>query len=196
MTLANNEDGGAGGPEPNAGGLEQATAGVEQATAGVEPVAGDLEPTASGLAPSASGLAPSAGGLEHVTGGVEPVDLDLLAAALRADTADIDLFFEVLGGKLLEILGDRVEIERIGSRFKKDRPIGRIAVDFDPVGPRLEVTREKRGLSCHVRKMVRGIVISDTEVDVATWTATLVASLGDEATHSASTRLALQSLLT
>jgi hypothetical protein len=129
-------------------------------------------------------------------GSSDPVDLDLLAAALRADTADVDLFFEVLGGKLLEILGDRVEVERIGSRFKKDRPIGRIAVDFDPVGPRLEVTREKRGLSCHVRKTVRGIVISDTEVDVATWTATLVASLGDEANHSASTRLALQSLLT
>ena len=175
MTLANNEDGSAGGAEPSAGGLEQATAGLEQAQGGAEP---------------------SAGGLEQVTAGVEPVDLDLLAAALRADTADIDLFFEVLGGKLLEILGDRVEIERIGSRFKKDRPIGRIAVDFDPVGPRLEVTREKRGLSCHIRKMVRGIVISDTEVDVATWTATLVASLSDEATHSTSTRLALQSLLT
>jgi hypothetical protein len=190
MTLANNEDGGAGGPEPTTAGLEQATAGVEPASAG------NLEPTASGLQPTTAGLEPSVGGLEQVTGGVEPVDLDLLAAALRADTADIDLFFEVLGGKLLEILGDRVEIERIGSRFKKDRPIGRIAVDFDPVGPRLEVTREKRGLSCHVRKMVRGIVISDTQVDVATWTATLVASLGDEATHSASTRLALQSLLT
>jgi hypothetical protein len=125
-----------------------------------------------------------------------PVDMDLLAAALRADTADVDLFFEVLGGKLLEILGDRVEIDRVGSRFKKDRPIGRIVVDFDPIGPRLEVTREKRGISCHVRKTVRGIVISDTEVDVATWTSTLVASLADEATHSASTRIALQSLLT
>jgi|SRR5665213_1090497 len=136
------------------------------------------------------------GDLTPSAGGPEPVDLDLLAAALRADTADVDLFFEVLGGKLLEILGDRVEVERIGSRFKKDRPIGRIAVDFDPVGPRLEVTREKRGLSCHIRKMVRGIVISDSEVDVATWTTALVASLGDEASHSASTRLALQSLLT
>jgi hypothetical protein len=196
MTLANNEDGSAGGPEPSAGGLEQARAGVEPVASDREPTASGLAPSASGLAPGAGGLAPGAGGLEQVTDGVEPVDLDLLAAALRADTADIDLFFEVLGGKLLEILGDRVEIERIGSRFKKDRPIGRIAVDFDPVGPRLEVTREKRGLSCHVRKMVRGIVISDTEVDVATWTATLVASLGDEATHSASTRLALQSLLT
>ncbi|HEX4217040.1 MAG TPA: hypothetical protein VHZ02_01615 [Acidimicrobiales bacterium] len=133
---------------------------------------------------------------QPVAGTSEPVDLDLLAAALRADTADIDLFFEVLGGKLSEILGDRVEVERIGSRFKKDRPIGRIAVDFDPIGPRLAVTREKRGLSFHVRKMVRGIVISDSEVDIATWTAALVASLGDEARHSASTRLALQSLLT
>jgi hypothetical protein len=151
---------------------------------------------AGALEPDTGALTPSAGAPEAVAGAPEAVDLDLLAAALRADTADIDLFFEVLGGKLLEILGDRVEVERIGSRFKKDRPIGRIAVDFDPVGPRLEVAREKRGLSFHIRKTVRGIVISDSEVDVATWTATLVASLGDEARHSASTRLALQSLLT
>jgi hypothetical protein len=144
----------------------------------------------------AGALEPETGALEPGGGASEALDLDLLAAALRADTADIDLFFAVLGGKLLEILGDRVEVERIGSRFKKDRPIGRIAIDFDPVGPRLEVIREKRGLSFHVRKTVRGIVISDSQVDVATWTATLVASLGDEARHSASTRLALQSLLT
>ncbi|HEY2562809.1 MAG TPA: hypothetical protein VGI44_03790 [Acidimicrobiales bacterium] len=144
----------------------------------------------------AGALEPDTGALEPGGGASEALDLDLLAAALRADTADIDLFFAVLGGKLLEILGDRVEVERIGSRFKKDRPISRIAIDFDPVGPRLEVTREKRGLSFHVRKTVRGIVISDSAVDVATWTATLVASLGDEARHSASTRLALQSLLT
>ena len=151
---------------------------------------------AGALEPDTGALTPSAGAPGAVAGAPQPVDLDLLAAALRADTADIDLFFEVLGGKLLEILGDRVEVDRIGSRFKKDRPMGRIAVDFDPVGPRLEVTREKRGLSCHIRKTVRGIVISDSEVDVATWTATLVTSLGDEASHSASTRLALQSLLT
>jgi hypothetical protein len=144
----------------------------------------------------AGALEPDTGALEPGGGASEALDLDLLAAALRADTTDIDLFFAVLGGKLLEILGDRVEVERIGSRFKKDRPIGRIAIDFDPVGPRLAVTREKRGLSFHVRKTVRGIVISDSQVDVATWTATLVASLGDEARHSASTRLALQSLLT
>ena len=145
----------------------------------------------------AGALEPDTGALEPGGGASEALDLDLLAAALRADTTDIDLFFAVLGGKLLEILGDRVEVERIGvTCFKKDRPIGRIAIDFDPVGPRLAVTREKRGLSFHVRKTVRGIVISDSQVDVATWTATLVASLGDEARHSASTRLALQSLLT
>jgi hypothetical protein len=129
-------------------------------------------------------------------GALQPLDLDLLAASLRADTSDVDMFFEVLGGKLADILGDRIEIERSKTRFHKDRPVERIAVDFDPVGPRLEVKREKSGLSCHVRRMVRGIVISDTEVDVATWTTTLVACLSDEAKRSAATRAALENLLT
>ena len=55
-------------------------------------------------------------------------DLDALAASIRADSSDIGIFFQVLGGKLHDSMPGAVELEREGGLFKKEHPIKRIVV--------------------------------------------------------------------
>lgn len=123
----------------------------------------------------------------------EPLELDLLTASLRADAADNDTFFEVLGAKLSSALGPRVTLERAGSRFSRDRSVRGVSVDLgDTV---LSAGRVKGRVTCQARRSVRGIVVRTEELDCDEWLARLAQALAEEARHSATTRAALQSLL-
>lgn len=124
----------------------------------------------------------------------EPLDLDLLTASLRADASDNDTFFEVLGAKLTSALGERVSLERAGGFLRKDPRVRTISVDLgDTV---LSATREKGRITCQARRSVRGIVLKTQELDFDGWLVRLAQSLSEEAKRSASTRAALQALLT
>jgi hypothetical protein len=124
------------------------------------------------------------------------MDFDMAAAALQADAADGDTFFEVLAGKLEGALGDRVQLRREGGRFKKVRRVEAITVDFSPAGPTLEAARSGSGYECRVRRAVRGIVVSSAEVPLAEWLDGLVRNLAEEAKRSEAARNALQGLVT
>lgn len=120
-------------------------------------------------------------------------DLDLLASALRADEGDIDTFFDVLAGKLTDILGSRCEIRQSGGRFHKDRTINAISIDLGET--HLEAERVKARVVCRERHQVRGIVLKTREIPFSDWITTLVGLLAEEARRSEGTRAALQSLL-
>lgn len=124
----------------------------------------------------------------------ESTDLDLLIAALRADGADNDTFFQVLAEKLSSALGERVVLSREGGLRRRDHPVRSISVDVG--GNTLVATREKGRIACVARKTVRGIVLRTDQLEFDAWLAALAGALADEARSSATTRAALESLLT
>ncbi|MGH9207671.1 MAG: hypothetical protein ACRD1G_14140 [Acidimicrobiales bacterium] len=122
------------------------------------------------------------------------MDLELLSAALRADTADLDVFFEVLGTKLTGVLGDRVRIERQGGGLRRGHRLNVISVHLGD--DRLELSGRKGVIVARIAHEVRGVVLRTEEVDLPEWLDRLVQDLEAESRRSASTRAALEALLT
>jgi hypothetical protein len=118
-------------------------------------------------------------------------ELDLVASALRADAGDVDVFFDVLVGKLAEALPEAVEVER-GGFLGRGKPE---AVSVALGDARYEARRQKRGVACQRRKVVRGIALKTEELEVGSWIDALSADLVDEAARSDRARAALQGLL-
>jgi hypothetical protein len=126
-------------------------------------------------------------------------DVDAIAAALRADAADLDVYANVLTTSLAEALPeDMVTIEH--SRSVRDRLAGRsgavrrIALHLGEW--ELTLSRQGRGsLVAHARQKVRGVVISNREVPVDDWVRLLASHLADRARRSAEARAALGRLI-
>ena len=118
-------------------------------------------------------------------------DFDLLASALRADAQDVDVFFDVLVGKLGEVLPEQVEIERGGFRGRGDPK----AVTVSLGDRRYEAERERKRVSCRRRTVVRGIALKTEELDLSAWIDGLSADLVDEAARNERARTALEGLL-
>jgi len=130
----------------------------------------------------------------------EPVeDVDAIAAALRADTADLEVYADVLTTSLSDALpSEMVTVER--SRSLGDRVSGRsgavrrIVVHLGEW--ELTLSRPGRGsLAAHARQKVRGVVISNREVPVDEWVRLLASGLARRAKESAAARAALGRLL-
>lgn len=125
-------------------------------------------------------------------------EVHLLAAALRRDRADLDLYAEVLSVTLVDSLPPGAV--RVGrKRSVADRLAGRAG----PVTA-LDVTLGERGLSLRmdggslvgeIRKEVRGIVLSRRQVGLDEWIDALARSLADAAASSARAREAVERFL-
>jgi hypothetical protein len=122
-------------------------------------------------------------------------DLHMIAAALRADHADIASYTRVLTATLGDALpAGMVTVER--KRSLADRMAGR---EGEPV--RLTVTTEDQELELRaggqgeVRQIVHCVVIKRRRVGVDEWLIALAAVLAGLAERSASARAALTDLL-
>jgi hypothetical protein len=121
-------------------------------------------------------------------------DLDVLAASLRADASDIGVFFQVLGGKLLDSMPGGVELAREGGLFKKDHPIKKIVVRAgDDV---FEAELRQGAVGCRHAHAVRGITLRSEEMGLDQWLRALVGVLAGQAQSSAQASAALRSLVT
>jgi hypothetical protein len=126
-------------------------------------------------------------------------EIDALAAALRADSADLDVYSRVLTTSLADALpAGMVELERDTSM--RDRLAGRpgevrtLRIGFGDVT--LELVRGKGGTPvARAARAVRGVVISSREITVDEWTRLLADQLALRAKDSASARAALAKLL-
>ena len=130
--------------------------------------------------------------------GSDPGVVDLVAAAIRADTADLDSYHRVLSATVADLLPvGMVEVDR--ERSVKDRMAGRegratsIRVRLGDVT--LELATRHGGLVATSAREVRGVVISRQEISVAAWTQQLAEHLARLATQSADARTALAKLL-
>jgi hypothetical protein len=126
-------------------------------------------------------------------------DVDALAAALRADAADLDVYARVLTTSLAAALpADMVGIDR--GRSLADRLAGRegkvrgirIALgDWE-----LTLSPGRSGVPvAQARQKVRGVAISSREVSLDEWAGLLATGLAKRARESADARAALQRLL-
>lgn len=120
------------------------------------------------------------------------LDFDLLAAALRADTADVGTWVAVLGKKLAGALPYRVRLRR-GGIFGGGDVTG-FTVDLGAwrFGMRLE-HGQPAGERTHI---VRDIALKTETLPLDIWLDALVGALAEVADTSARERAAIQRLLT
>lgn len=126
------------------------------------------------------------------------MDVEMLAAALRRDTADLDLYAKVLSVTLAGSLPQgAVQVER--KRTMADRMAGRegavTALDVALGEQRLGLRLDRGRMTGEVCKEVRGIVLSRRQVGLDEWIDALARALADTAASSARAREALERFL-
>jgi len=123
------------------------------------------------------------------------IDVDLLAATLRASSADLAVFVEVLAGKLEQALPGRVKVtRRAGRLLGKRKRVERVECDL---GDRRYLLQARAGaVEARQATLVRGVVLKTNELPLEGWLDELSRDLAKEAGTSAQAQLVLQRLLT
>ncbi len=124
----------------------------------------------------------------------DAVDVEQLAATLRASSSDLRVFVEVLADKLEQALPGRVQVERRGTRFLgKEKRVERVQCQL---GDQRYVLVARDGLVDTRRATaVRGVVLKTEQIPLDEWLDALAGDLATEAKTSERARLALQQLL-
>jgi hypothetical protein len=122
------------------------------------------------------------------------IDIDLVAASLRAEASDVDAFVENLATKLEETIPGGVTVQRVRQGMFGPKLVRKITIDA--AGQRLELARgagdSVETTSC---RLSGGIVLKREPLDTEAWLAALGATLAEEAQRSSQTRQALERLL-
>lgn len=127
-----------------------------------------------------------------------PASVDALAAALRRDAADLEVYGQVLGGSLAEALPPgSITLDR--RRSVADRLAGRegrverVEVTLDD--QRLTLTLAHGHPMAEIAKVVRGVVLSRTPVPLDEWTRRLAEAMALRSRSDARARDALEKLI-
>jgi hypothetical protein len=121
------------------------------------------------------------------------VDLDLLAASLRADSSDLSAFVESMATKLEEAVPGRVRVDRRRSGMFGPKAVRSLSVDLGD--RRLELRSERGAVQTRCAKLSGGIVLKNEDLGIDAWLAMLSEALAAEANRSEATRKALERLL-
>lgn len=121
------------------------------------------------------------------------IDIDLLAASLRADSGDLNAFVESLAAKLEEAIPGRVRVERRRLGMFGTKAVRRLAVDLGE--RRLELRYERSTVEMRCSRLSGGIVLKTEPLETEGWLAALGEALAAEAQRSETTRRALERLL-
>lgn len=124
----------------------------------------------------------------------DSLELDLLAASLRADLGDISAFVEGLAVKLEQSLPGVVQVERAKQGFRGPKLVRRISLNGG-AGERLELRRDGDRVQTLTARTSGGIVLKTEAVDIETWLTTLTTVIAAEAGRNERTRQALERLL-
>lgn len=121
------------------------------------------------------------------------LDLDLLAASLRADASDLRAFTEALAAKLEAALPGGVRVYRWRTRMFGPKQVRKITVDAGD--ERLELRAEGGTLQTISARLSGGIVLKSEAIDIDEWLRLLSQVLAVQAQRSQITRQALERLL-
>ncbi|MGH2835318.1 MAG: hypothetical protein ACRDLT_09475 [Solirubrobacteraceae bacterium] len=120
-------------------------------------------------------------------------DLDLVAAALRADLSDIGAFVEGLATRLELALPGLVQVKRSKSGFRGPKLVDEISVQAGD--ERLQLQRDGGMIQTARARVSGGIVIKTEALDIDTWLSALTGAVAEQAQRSERTRSALQQLV-
>lgn len=122
------------------------------------------------------------------------LQVDLLAASLRADTTDLKAFLEVLAVKLEGALPDQTVVTRQSRLFSREHPVREIQISLGEYHYR--ISREQQGALSTLRaKVVRGIVLKTEQLPMEQWIEELAEGLAAHAGQNAQARNALERFL-
>jgi hypothetical protein len=122
---------------------------------------------------------------------VEADGFEALAASLRADARDLDMFLEVLAAKLSASFPEQTDVDREGFRGR-----GRVkSLSVELGEQRYSLERRSAGVSCIRARAVRGIVLKNEELELDDWIDSLSRDLAVAAEQSERGRIALEELL-
>jgi hypothetical protein len=117
----------------------------------------------------------------------------MAAAMLRSNSTDLRLLLKALCEELSDTLGDRLRVQRGGSRFKKSEAISSVQITM--ASDQFEAVIDGSDLRCTVGHFSGGIRIRNENVDVNVWIVKLLGALQAEAAHSDTARQALENLV-
>jgi hypothetical protein len=133
-----------------------------------------------------------------MTGSDDALSLDLVTAALRADSADLAIYTRVLTQSLSEALPPgtvTVERERTVSDRMRGRP-GEVSKVTVRLGDQVMTLAISRGQpAAEICREVRGVVLSRQPVPLNEWTAALASALVTHAERNAAAAEALRKLV-
>ncbi|MGH2857263.1 MAG: hypothetical protein ACRDMJ_07230 [Solirubrobacteraceae bacterium] len=121
------------------------------------------------------------------------LDIDLLAASLRADASDLGAFVEALAAKLEAAVPGGVRVERPRGRLFGARRVQRIVLDAGE--RRLELCAGDGNVDTFCSRLSGGIVLKREALEMDAWMRALGEALAVQARQSATTRQALERLL-
>jgi hypothetical protein len=121
------------------------------------------------------------------------LDIDLLAASLRADSSDLGAFVEALAVKLEQAVPGAVKVERRREGLFGSKRVQRIALDAGD--QRLELRASAGAVQTKCSRLSGGIVIRSEAVGTEAWLRALGEALAVQAQRSQTTRRALERLL-
>ena len=123
----------------------------------------------------------------------DPYDLNMAAAALRANSADVPLLLKALCDQLGPTLGARLRIERGSGRRRKADTISSVQITM--AHDLFEARVDGASLHCTVGHLSGGIRIRTEALDMDGWIVRLLQALQSEAAHSDSARQALENIV-
>ena len=121
------------------------------------------------------------------------LDIDLLAASLRADVSDLGAFVEALASKLEDAVPAGVQVTRRRAGLFGPKRVSRISLDAGD--QRLELRADGGRVETRCARLSGGIVLKSQALGTDAWLDALSRALADEARSSQTTRQALQRLL-
>ncbi len=130
---------------------------------------------------------------EAVSEADRSLDVDVLAASLRADAADIGEFAELLAVKLEGALPAQTRVERRRSGLRGPRRVTRIEVALPT--ERLELQSGGGSVQASCARVSGGIVLKHEALGLDDWVGRLSSALAAEAERSQDARRALSELL-
>lgn len=120
----------------------------------------------------------------------EPLQVEMFAASLRADSTDIRAFLEALAVKLEGSLPNQTQVKRHRSIFSREHPVNEIVVTLGDYQYRIACERQSPLITSRT-KVVRGIVLKTDQIPMEQWIEELAESLAREAAQSAQAHRAL-----
>jgi hypothetical protein len=121
------------------------------------------------------------------------VDVDQLAAVLRADGAELESFGEALAAKLEEALPASTRVQRRRTGLLGPKRVHRIAIAFPD--ETLELVCDGGRMEASRARMSGGITLKRERLGLDAWLQELSRALAAEAARSEQARRALEQLL-